>query len=212
MRLKYVEVSLPTSMDVLEVDAGTTARHLPLRSPVLARSSPDWLRELLYRIHVVHERRSEYEDQTLSSPRIGRHLESTAGSQIDAIGLYLANYKQNRNPFRSLLAEQTTTIMATRDTLSDSHTFPSDDSENYDANHSNSNDSSDEPASASSSPLILYSPPTIWSILRGGAINLVLPLINGLMLGFGELVAHEAAWRLGWGGTKVSLFEMKGWL
>lgn len=25
------------------------------------------------------------------------------------------------------------------------------------------------------------------------------------MLGFGELVAHEAAWRLGWGGTKVSL-------
>ena len=25
------------------------------------------------------------------------------------------------------------------------------------------------------------------------------------MLGFGELVAHETAWRLGWGGTKVGL-------
>jgi hypothetical protein len=30
-----------------------------------------------------------------------------------------------------------------------------------------------------------------------------LPFINGLMLGFGELFAHEAAFRLGWGGTKV---------
>lgn len=27
------------------------------------------------------------------------------------------------------------------------------------------------------------------------AINLLLPFINGLMLGFGELVAHEICWR-----------------
>lgn len=94
--------------------------------------------------------------------------------------------------------------MAARDPLSDSHTFPSSDSENYDANHSNSQDSSDDRPSSSSSPLILYSPPTFWSIIRGAAINLFLPFVNGLMLGFGELVAHEAAWRLGWGGTKVS--------
>lgn len=94
--------------------------------------------------------------------------------------------------------------MAARDTLSDSHTFPSSDSENYDANHSNSQDSSDDRPSSSSSPLILYSPPTFWSIIRGAAINLFLPFVNGLMLGFGELVAHEASWRLGWGGTKVS--------
>lgn len=93
--------------------------------------------------------------------------------------------------------------MTTRDPLSDSQTFPSSDSENYDANHSNSQDSDDRP-STSSSPLILYSPPTFWSIIRGAAINLFLPFVNGLMLGFGELVAHEAAWRLGWGGTKVS--------
>lgn len=52
--------------------------------------------------------------------------------------------------------------------------------------------------------MILYSPPTLWGLLRGAAINLLLPFINGLMLGFGELFAHEAAFRLGWGGTKVS--------
>ncbi|KAL2107291.1 hypothetical protein VUR80DRAFT_5438 [Thermomyces stellatus] len=59
------------------------------------------------------------------------------------------------------------------------------------------------PPSSSSSPVILYKPPTIWSIIRGTAINLLLPFINGMMLGFGELFAHEAAFRLGWGGTKV---------
>ncbi|KAL7652102.1 hypothetical protein ACMYSQ_009415 [Aspergillus niger] len=73
------------------------------------------------------------------------------------------------------------------------------DSENYSANH----DISGSQSSSSSSPLILYKPPTIWSILRGAAINLVLPFVNGLMLGFGELFAHEAAYRLGWSGTKV---------
>lgn len=60
-------------------------------------------------------------------------------------------------------------------------------------------------SSSPSSPpaLILYAPPTFWSLLRGAAINLFLPFVNGLMLGFGELFAHEAAFRLGWGGTKV---------
>ncbi len=88
-------------------------------------------------------------------------------------------------------------------------TSPSSDSENYSpsAPQSAFQDSSDPelPSSDSSSPLILYSPPTFWSIARGAAINLILPFVNGLMLGFGELVAHEAAWRLGWSGTKVSL-------
>lgn len=79
-------------------------------------------------------------------------------------------------------------------------TIPSD-SETYDANP----DLSPSPASASSSssPLILYKPPTLWGLLRGAAINLLLPFVNGLMLGFGELVANEAAYRLGWSGTKV---------
>ncbi|KAK1839949.1 mitochondrial outer membrane [Colletotrichum chrysophilum] len=56
---------------------------------------------------------------------------------------------------------------------------------------------------SSNSPIILYKPPTFWGLVRGAAINLLLPFINGMMLGFGELFAHEAAFRLGWGGTKV---------
>ena len=75
-------------------------------------------------------------------------------------------------------------------------TFPSD-SENYE-----SAERSPSPPS-SSSPMILYSPPTFWGLIRGAAINLLLPFVNGLMLGFGELVANEAAFRLGWSGTKV---------
>ncbi|EQL00605.1 hypothetical protein G6O67_003114 [Ophiocordyceps sinensis] len=73
------------------------------------------------------------------------------------------------------------------------------DSEHY----SPGEDLSTSPPSSSNSPVILYKPPTAWSLIRGVAINLLLPFINGMMLGFGELFAHEAAFRLGWGGTKV---------
>ncbi|KAM7204665.1 Outer membrane protein TOM13 domain containing protein [Naviculisporaceae sp. PSN 640] len=59
------------------------------------------------------------------------------------------------------------------------------------------------PPSSSSPAVILYQPPTIWSIIRGATINLFLPFINGMMLGFGELFAHEAAFRLGWSGTRI---------
>jgi len=89
---------------------------------------------------------------------------------------------------------------------------PSDDSENYEAN----NELSDSPApSSSSSPMILYKPPTIWGLLRGAAINIFLPFVNGLMLGFGELFAHELAFQFGWSGTKVSismLLQLLGWI
>jgi hypothetical protein len=84
-------------------------------------------------------------------------------------------------------------------------TIPSD-SEQYSGN--DIDDLSPSPPSSSSSPqMILYSRPTIWGLLRGAAINLLLPFVNGLMLGFGELFAHEAAFRLGWGGTKVSQYS-----
>ncbi|KAI1421937.1 outer membrane protein TOM13-domain-containing protein [Xylaria sp. FL1777] len=73
------------------------------------------------------------------------------------------------------------------------------DSEQYSAG----DDISTSPDDSSSSPLILYKPPTTWSLIRGVAINLLLPFINGMMLGFGELFAHEAAFRLGWGGARV---------
>lgn len=94
-----------------------------------------------------------------------------------------------------------------RDLAASSATFPTD-SENYSSSH---NELSPSPRpSSSASPMILYSPPTIWGLLRGAAINLLLPFVNGLMLGFGELLAHEAAFRLGWSGTKVCscLFDL----
>ena len=87
-----------------------------------------------------------------------------------------------------------------RDLTASTATFPTD-SENY---SSSQNELSPSPPSSSTSPMILYTPPTIWGLLRGAAINLLLPFVNGLMLGFGELLAHEAAYRLGWSGTKVS--------
>jgi hypothetical protein len=84
------------------------------------------------------------------------------------------------------------------------------------SDNSNYNDSSparSHPSSHSnngnSTPLILYKPPTIWGLLRGAVINLFLPFVNGLMLGFGELVANEAAFRLGWSGTKVCLYTLQ---
>ncbi|KAI1505832.1 TOM13-domain-containing protein [Biscogniauxia marginata] len=73
------------------------------------------------------------------------------------------------------------------------------DSEQYSAGE----DISTSPGSSSSPPIVLYKPPTVWSMIRGATINLLLPFINGMMLGFGELFAHEAAFRLGWGGTRV---------
>ena len=85
------------------------------------------------------------------------------------------------------------------DLVGSSATFPTD-SENYSSSH---NDLSPSRPSSSESPMILYQPPTIWGLLRGAAINILLPFVNGLMLGFGELLAHEAAFRLGWSGTKV---------
>ncbi|KAA8906092.1 outer membrane protein TOM13-domain-containing protein [Sphaerosporella brunnea] len=50
---------------------------------------------------------------------------------------------------------------------------------------------------------VTYRSPTALTFLRTAAINLILPFINGLMLGFGELFAHELAFRWGWGTTRV---------
>ncbi|THZ44274.1 TOM13-domain-containing protein, partial [Aureobasidium pullulans] len=81
----------------------------------------------------------------------------------------------------------------------DSMTMQSD-SETYDRPDISSPSS---PSSDSASPLILYSPPTFWGLARGAAINLLLPFVNGLMLGFGELFANELAFRFGWSNTKI---------
>lgn len=46
-------------------------------------------------------------------------------------------------------------------------------------------------------------PLNLFDILRKGAINLVLPFINGVMLGFGEIFAHEIGFKYGFVGARV---------
>lgn len=43
----------------------------------------------------------------------------------------------------------------------------------------------------------------VWEIVKKGAINLVLPFINGLMLGFGEILAHEIGYKYNWRGAQI---------
>lgn len=43
----------------------------------------------------------------------------------------------------------------------------------------------------------------ILEIIKRSAINLVLPFINGMMLGFGEILAHEVGFRYNWTGARV---------
>ena len=67
-----------------------------------------------------------------------------------------------------------------------------------------SDEAPSSPSSSSSNSVVtFYKPPTILSLLRTTAINLILPFINGVMLGFGEIFAHELAFRWGWRGAKV---------
>ena len=44
---------------------------------------------------------------------------------------------------------------------------------------------------------------TIFSILRSSTINLLLPFLNGVFLGFGEIFAHEVAHLFGWRGVTL---------
>lgn len=43
----------------------------------------------------------------------------------------------------------------------------------------------------------------LWSILCKGAINFVLPFFNGVMIGFGEILAHEIGFKYGFRGARV---------
>ncbi|KAI9283297.1 outer membrane protein TOM13-domain-containing protein [Sporodiniella umbellata] len=45
-----------------------------------------------------------------------------------------------------------------------------------------------------------YRHPTLLWLLKSTAINLVLPLLNGVMLGFGEILANELIFKYGWFG------------
>lgn len=124
-----------------------------------------------------------------------RTTNPSTGRTLPRITIYLAFFHTNHHFTMSSpddFAADTTAPSPSPDTSSTTHNSPS-----------------PSPPSSSSSPLILYSPPTIWGLIRGAAINLFLPFLNGLMLGFGELLAHETAFRLGWSQTRVSVEVVK---
>lgn len=52
--------------------------------------------------------------------------------------------------------------------------------------------------------ILTFSRSTV-SILSSCAINLFLPFINGMMLGFGEIFAHELGFKWGFTGARVRL-------
>lgn len=82
----------------------------------------------------------------------------------------------------------------------------------HDHHHNCDHDHDHDHSDSEDTHLTLYTPPTPLIFLRATAINLILPFINGLMLGFGELFAHEIAFRWGWGGTRVCALSMGvGW-
>lgn len=58
-----------------------------------------------------------------------------------------------------------------------------------------SRESRDEECDALISPGVMK---TLVKYITECSINLVLPFLNGLMLGFGELVAHEVCWQYKW--------------
>ena len=45
-----------------------------------------------------------------------------------------------------------------------------------------------------------YKNPTLVWILKSTAVNLILPFVNGVMLGFGEILANELVFKFGWFG------------
>ncbi|KAI8887054.1 hypothetical protein K501DRAFT_283500 [Backusella circina FSU 941] len=49
-----------------------------------------------------------------------------------------------------------------------------------------------------------YRHPTLSWILKSTAINFVLPFFNGVMLGFGEILANELVFKYGWFGYSRS--------
>jgi Outer membrane protein TOM13 len=70
-----------------------------------------------------------------------------------------------------------------------------------------SDDPSSTASNSSNSIVTFYRPPTILTLLRTTAINLILPFINGVMLGFGEIFAHELAFQWGWRSARVRIFQ-----
>lgn len=61
-------------------------------------------------------------------------------------------------------------------------------------------DDNDDTRPESHTLTLTFSP---WHLLYRVAINLVLPFVNGVMIGIGEILAHEVGFRWGWAGARV---------
>ena len=63
----------------------------------------------------------------------------------------------------------------------------------------------DDEETLATKQLTLAGPTTfnLVELIKKSAINLILPFINGIMLGFGEIAAHEIGFRWGWTGARV---------
>lgn len=48
---------------------------------------------------------------------------------------------------------------------------------------------------------------SVGKIFWSCAINLFLPFVNGMMLGFGEIFAHELGFRWGWSAARVRIWS-----
>ncbi|KAG5458704.1 MAG: hypothetical protein BJ554DRAFT_1024 [Olpidium bornovanus] len=50
-------------------------------------------------------------------------------------------------------------------------------------------------------------PSFIEALARAAFVHFFIPFVNGIMLGFGEIAANELAFRYGWFGSRVVLFN-----
>lgn len=66
----------------------------------------------------------------------------------------------------------------------------------------------DEDNESTSLQLLLQSRTSVRSVLVSAAINCLLPFLNGMMLGFGEIFAHELGFRWGWSAARVSTIDL----
>ncbi|ODV96916.1 hypothetical protein PACTADRAFT_48706 [Pachysolen tannophilus NRRL Y-2460] len=73
------------------------------------------------------------------------------------------------------------------------------DDENTSSNNNNNNSAS----SSDETELYDLTPSSVFKFITSCSINLILPFINGMMLGFGEILAHEIGFKYGWLGARV---------
>ncbi|ODQ65023.1 hypothetical protein NADFUDRAFT_42322 [Nadsonia fulvescens var. elongata DSM 6958] len=62
------------------------------------------------------------------------------------------------------------------------------------------------------SSFLLSSNFSLSQFLKRLTINTVIPFVNGMMLGFGEILAHEIAFKFGWSGARIHPLRVNRYL